>query len=132
MTTYQKGHEPAGAPVTWIRFDPLGNTYYSLFDHRGLLVEVRTEYQASEIARLAHAAAEWRKLAEEARSVCDVAMDISTRIKVCSRVRRATRCPTAMRCGRCARSCVCGAATTNYATTERFRSRWDTSSKSWT
>lgn len=75
MTTYERGKEPAGAPVTWRRLDPLGPPCYSLFDHRGFLVEVPALYQADAICAAFHASAEWRKLAEAIRELMRKPMD---------------------------------------------------------
>lgn len=67
MTTYQRGHEPAGAPVTW-EYTNANGSVATLYGIAKPFVQVLTQY-ADPIARLAHAAAEWRKLAEEAANV---------------------------------------------------------------
>jgi len=71
MTTYQRGHEPAGAPVTWSERDK-GSDFIIEFDQagttRGFAATFHTSGNASEVADAIcaafHAAAEWRKLAE--------------------------------------------------------------------
>ena len=65
--TYEKSKAPADAPVTLERLDPLAPPYYSLFDCRGLLVEVPAFYQAESICRAFHLA----KLAEEMRAMVE-------------------------------------------------------------
>lgn len=68
MTTYQKGHEPAGAPVTYT-LDAFGFVDAIRFANGDLLTkDIDKPGEADAIARLAHAAAEWRKLAEASKA----------------------------------------------------------------
>jgi len=81
MTTYQKGHEPAGAPVTWERDKNYDSVYVVTLGYDAAdcpsEIEVHDVCYADAICAAFHAAVEWRKLAEEARGyVSDYSMSV--------------------------------------------------------
>lgn len=63
--TYEKSKAPADAPVTWL---PCNDPSFGCHvEGLGLFVRVADAEEADAICRAFHAAAVWRKLADEAR-----------------------------------------------------------------